>query len=147
MRFLNLFAAMVLCNSLAIPVFAADTPDTYGNRLAAARRYLDVASMKDMMRDMTQETAKNLPENLRQPFIQYMNKSIRIEVLESTALASMAKHFTYKELDAIASFYGSPEGRSAMKKFGAYMGDVMPVLQQEMLRSQQQFEDQLKQRK
>lgn len=127
--------------------FAADVPDTHGNRLVAARRYLDVASMKDMMRDAVNETAKNLPENSRQPFIQYMNKSLRIDVLEGAALASMAKHFTVKELEALAAFYGSPEGRSAMKKFGAYMGDLMPVIQQELLRSQKQVVEQLEKQK
>lgn len=127
--------------------FAADVPDTHGNRLAAARSYLEVVSMKDMMRDMVSESTKNLPENIRPSYIQYMTKTIRVEVLESTALASMAQHFTVKELKALAAFYGSPEGRSAMKKFGAYMADVMPVIQQEMLRAQQQLENQSRQKR
>ena len=113
-----------------------DLPDTYGNRLAAAERYLQVASMKDMMRDMIVETAKNLPEKVGGAYVSLMNKHIRIEILERAALASMAKHFTVDELNALADFYGSKEGRSAMKKFGAYMGDVMPVIQQEMGRVQ-----------
>jgi hypothetical protein len=51
-------------------------------------------------------------------------------------LASMAKHFTVDELNALADFYGSREGRSAMKKFGAYMADIMPVIEQEMTKAQ-----------
>jgi hypothetical protein len=38
--------------------FGGDLPDTYGNRIAAAERYLRVASMDDMMRDSIVETAK-----------------------------------------------------------------------------------------
>ena len=123
--------------------FASELPDTYGNRLVAARNYLEVASMKDMVRDMIAETAKNFPEDIRQQYIQYMTKFIRVDVLESTAMASMARHFTLKELNALAAFYGSPEGRSAMKKFGAYMGDLMPIIQQEVLNAQQKIANEL----
>ena len=113
--------------------------------MAAAGRYLDAVPMKDMMRDMVTESAKNLPENVRPSFVQFMTKTIRADVMERTALASMAQHFTDKELNALADFYGSQEGRSAMKKFGAYMADVMPVIQQEMLRAQKQLESQSRQ--
>ncbi len=116
-----------------------ELPDTYGNRLVAAERYLRVANMKDMMRDMIIETAKNLPEKIRGAYIALMNKHIHVEVIERVALASMVKHFTVDELNALADFYGSKEGRSAMKKFGAYMGDVMPVIQQETGRMQMEI--------
>jgi hypothetical protein len=36
----------------------------------------------------------------------------------------------------LADFYGSPVGKSAMQKFGAYMADVMPAIQAEMLKAQ-----------
>jgi hypothetical protein len=147
MRTIVLGLLVLLVSSFSGAAFAADIPDTHGNRLAAARSYLEVVSMKDMMRDMVAESAKNLPENVRPSYVQYMTKAIRVEVLESTALASMAQHFTVKELKALATFYGSPEGRSAMKKFGAYMADVMPVIQQEMLRAQQQLESQSRQKR
>ena len=142
MRALIVGLLVLLASSLTSTSIAADIPDTHGNRLAAARSYLEVVSMKDMMRDMIAESAKNLPENIRPSYVQYMTKAVRVEVLESTALASMAQHFTVRELKALAAFYGSPVGRSGMKKFGAYMADVMPAIQQEMLRAQQQLERQ-----
>ena len=37
-----------------------------------------------------------------------------------------------KEINALAAFYASPEGRSITKKFGAYIADVMPAIQEEM---------------
>jgi len=66
--------------------------------------------MKDMMRDTIVETAKNLPEKARGAYIALMNKHIHVEILERAALASMAKHFTVDELNALADFYGSKEG-------------------------------------
>jgi len=49
---------------------------------------------------------------------------------------SMVKNFTADELKALADFYGSPVGKSAMKKFGAYMADVMPSIQAEVEKAQ-----------
>ena len=46
---------------------------------------------------------------------------------------SMVKNFTAEELQALANFYGSPVGRSAMKKFGQYMADAMPHIQSLMI--------------
>ena len=43
--------------------------------------------------------------------------------------------FTTDELKALADFYGSPVGKSAMKKFGAYMADIMPVVQAEIMKA------------
>ena len=119
--------------------FGGDLPDTYGNRLAAAERYLRVASMKDMMRDSIVETSKNYPEKIRVEYVSLMNKFIRVEILERAALASMVKRFTLDELIALGDFYGSKEGQSAMKKFGVMMADVMPVIQQEMGRVQMEI--------
>jgi hypothetical protein len=36
----------------------------------------------------------------------------------------------------LADFYGSPVGKSAMQKFGAYMADVVPAIQAEMQKAQ-----------
>lgn len=138
---------ILLLSSIRIDAFAADIPDSHGTRLAAAQHYLEIVSMKDMVRDMISESAKNLPENVQLSLAQLMTKVIRVDVMERTALASMAQHFTVKEINALADFYGSPEGRSAMKKFGAYMADVMPVIQQEMLRAQKQLEIQSNQQR
>ncbi len=37
---------------------------------------------------------------------------------------------------ALADFYGSPVGKSAMQKFGAYMAELMPVIEAEVLKAQ-----------
>jgi len=122
-------------------VFAEDIPDTPGDRQAAAERYLDVAPMDSIMRDMIEKTSQNLPEGQRKQFVELMTKYVRVSVLERAALSSMVRHFSVRELNALADFYGSQEGRSAMKKFGSYMADVMPVIQQEMARAVKQYNE------
>jgi hypothetical protein len=47
----------------------------------------------------------------------------------------MIKRFTLAEIDALSKFYGSPEGKSIIKKFGSYMADMMPVIQSETMKA------------
>ena len=108
---------------------AGSTPDTPDNRQAAAERYLAVVPMESMIADVTEATAAQLPEDQREAVVVLMTDTFRWDVLERAMLRSMVRHFTVGELNALADFSGSPEGRSAMKKFGAYMADVMPTLQ------------------
>jgi hypothetical protein len=59
-----------------------------------------------------------------------------LDALTKAMTDAMVKHFTTEELKALADFYGSPVGKSAMKKFGSYMADVMPALQAEIMKAQ-----------
>lgn len=136
-----LCAITALFFTVALTVAAAEGSDNHDSRVQAATRYLEVVSMRDLMADMVREGAKNVPPESRQAYIDFMTNTIRVEVLEKAALESMVRHFTAGELNALADFYGSKEGRSAMKKFGVYMADVMPVIQREMIRAIQQAEE------
>jgi hypothetical protein len=130
---------LVLISAVSADALAGSVSDTYENRLAAAQRYLDVVPMRDMLRDTVKESAKTLPEKSQQAYVDVMTNTIRVDTLESAVLASMIKHFTAGELDALAAFYGSKEGKAAVSKLGAYMADVMPVIQEEIVRAQQQL--------
>ena len=59
-------------------------------------------------------------------FTDLMTKHLDLGKLRLILRDSMVKNFTAEELQALANFYGSPIGRSAMKKFGQYMVDAMP---------------------
>jgi hypothetical protein len=108
---------------------AGDSPET---RHLAAERYLQVADLPKLLGDITDQMARTVPEDKRELFKQLMTKHVRIDVLRDAMMASMVKNFTTRELNALANFYGSPEGRSAMAKIGSYMADIMPAIQAEM---------------
>jgi hypothetical protein len=118
-------------------VQAATTVDSEEARLAAARRYLDVAQMSKILEDTQGEMAKTLPPDQREKFLTLMRRSVHPEVLEKAAMDSMVKIFTADEMNALADFFSSPTGKSAMGKFGLYMADLMPVIQQEIFRALQ----------
>lgn len=63
-------------------------------------------------------------------------KYIDINAMTKFMKDAMVKNFTADELKALADFYGSPVGKSAMKKFGVYQADVMPNIQAEIAKAQ-----------
>lgn len=111
----------------------ADTPET---RRHEAERYLAATPPKAMFQDVADKMSANLPAANRERFKQMIMSQIDLTALTNAMTDSMVKHFTTEELKALADFYGSPVGKSAMSKFGAYMADLMPVMQSEMMKAQ-----------
>src|SRR6266481_211756 len=126
--------AMILLIGVATLVYSA--PDTPETRRHEAERYLQATPPKALFEDMADKMAMNLPADQRQQFKQMMTTGLDIAALSKAMIDAMVKHFTTEELKALADFYGSPIGKSAMQKFGAYMADVMPALQAEMMKAQ-----------
>jgi len=110
--------------------------DTPANREQQAARYLNATPPKEMMADMAEQMAKNLPQEQRDSFKTLLIKHLDIDALTKAIKDAMVKNFTADELKALADFYGSPVGKSAMKKFGTYMADVMPSLQAEIMKAE-----------
>lgn len=125
--------ALLLASAcIGIPAQAQDTMDT---RQVAMQRYLRAVPMAKVMEDTYAEMAKQVPPEKRTEFIAAMRKVVRVDKIEEIAKRSMLKTFTTDELNALADFYSSKDGASAMKKLGVYMGDIMPPLMQEIERA------------
>ncbi len=124
---------LTLFTSSAFVLSATDTPET---RRHEAERYLQAAPPKALFEDMADKIAVNLPADQRQQFKQMITADLDIPALTKAMIDAMVKHFTTDELKALADFYGSPVGKSAMQKFGAYMADLMPIIQAEMMKAQ-----------
>ena len=115
------------------PVFSA--PDTPETRRKEAERYLQVSPPKALFEDMADKMAANLPADQREQFKKLMTTQVDIAALSKAMTDAMVKNFTTEELKALADFYGSPVGKSAMQKFGTYMADIMPVVQAEIMKA------------
>ena len=127
-----IFAALTLFTSSLFVFSATDTPET---RRREAERYLQVVPPKALFEDMADKMAPNLPPDQREQFKRVMTTQLDIAALSKAMMDAMVKNFTTDELKALADFYGSPVGKSAMQKFGTYMADIMPVLQAEIIKA------------
>ncbi len=130
MRTVGIVASLILLVALTAAALAQpkDTPE---DRRVAAQRYLAAVPLDQMFADAIHEIGKRLPDAERKNFFQLTNQLLQSDRLERFMLDSMVKHFTAAELDALARFYGSAEGRSVLKKFGPYMADTLPYLLRE----------------
>ena len=126
---------LVLLSAL-LTVSVSALEDTKAQREQEAARYLKATPPKEMFEDMAEQMAKNMPPNERAEFKAILMKHLNIEAVTQAMKDSLVKNFTADELKALADFYGSPVGKSAMKKFGTYMADVMPTVQAEILKAQ-----------
>lgn len=130
--------ALLLASAcIGIPAQAQDTMDT---RQVGMQRYLRAVPMAKVMEDSYAEMAKQVPPEKRTEFIAAMRKVVRVDKIEEIAKRSMLKTFTTDGLNALADFYSSKDGASAMKKLGVYMGDIMPPLMQEIERAVQELQ-------
>jgi hypothetical protein len=111
---------------------AKSLPDNPENRTAAAKRYLKAMPPKEMLESLATRVSPNLPEKDRQAFVEVMQSADLEKAADRITLEGLVKDFTVGELDAMTAFYGSPEGKSAAKKFGPYMMAIMPQIQQEV---------------
>jgi len=62
-------------------------------------------------------------------FREILTNAIDIRAITNLTRDKLIIHFTADELSALANFYGSRHGKTAMSKFGVYMADLMPQLQ------------------
>jgi len=119
--------------------------DSYEKRVQAAKRYLAVSPPEKMMADVVEKIASSMPPTQREQYQKLMRQHLDVKKIESIVEEAMIKHFTTAELNALANFYGSREGRSVMQKFGTYMADVMPAIQQEVILATQKLQQQSQQ--
>ena len=126
-------AVVVLVVSFLAPLPAA--ADTEAERMAAADRYLGAVPLRSLMSEMMDGVLNSgqLPVDQKE-FVAEFWVRMDIEGMEKSVTAAMVKHFTVRELDALADFYGSDTGQSILKKMGPYMAEVMPYVQGETIR-------------
>src|SRR6266480_772842 len=126
---------LILATLFSSSVFVLGATDTPETRHREAERYLQVSPPKALFEDMADKMAANIPADQREQFKKVMTTEVDIAALSKAMIDAMVKNFTTEELKALADFYGSPVGKSAMQKFGAYMADIMPVMQAEIMKA------------
>lgn len=106
-------ALLLLCLG-ASSVFALE--DTMPNRERAAERYLSLVDVKQMYREMVVATAMELPLSERREFVHDMEKMMNAAEMRKLIRSSIVKCMTTDEIMAVADFYSTPLGKSAMEK-------------------------------
>jgi hypothetical protein len=126
---------LVILAFLAMTSAAVALEDTPENRKAQIERYLTAIPPKAMFDDIVIKMAERMPSDQREVFTTLMMKNFDFSVLDNAMRDGMLKTFTADELAALANFYTSPMGKSAMAKMGTYMAEVMPAMNAEIAKA------------
>jgi hypothetical protein len=135
LRYLMVFLLIVMvsaCTDAKQGQSAKSLPDNQENRLVEAKRFMEIMPPKELLQGLAQRITPSIPEKDRKMFMEVMNGKDIEQSADKITLDALVKHYTAGELQAMVTFYGSPEGHSAYKKFPGYMGDIMPQIQQEV---------------
>ena len=107
-------------------------PDNPENRTVLAKRYLIIAPPGELMHGAADIAVKSFPEQDRKIFLDVMYSKALEDAMYRFELDRMVNKFTLNELQALITYYGSPEGKSAQEKLGSLMMEAMTQLQQEV---------------
>ncbi|MCC1496828.1 DUF2059 domain-containing protein [Alcanivorax sp. 1008] len=126
--------AFVLVASFFLVNAAHAADDSYDDKLEAANRYFEAAPVEGLWISMADKLSASMSTHEKRNFEKVMGE-VDLTLLENLTREAMIKHFTLDEINALADFYGSPAGKSAMSKYGDYMADVGPALTAEINRA------------
>lgn len=114
--------------------------DDTAARATAADRYFAAVPMKTVLDDIVRELSAQVPPERRDAFVAGMLGSLRADRLEQIARDAVIGTFTAEEINGLAAFYESGLGKSVLRKFGVYMGQIMPAIQQEIREAYQRMQ-------
>ena len=79
--------------------------------------------------------AVSLPQDNREQARALVREHFHYQELMKVSLQALVKIFNTKELNAMATFYGSAEGQSVIAKYPSYLAEVMPAIVAEVRRA------------
>ncbi|MBL68550.1 MAG: hypothetical protein CMO74_15235 [Verrucomicrobiales bacterium] len=129
---MKLSLGIFMAVGLVVVAWADDEADSKGLRQKEAARYLKALPPEEFVGDMIFTMAQNFPAGQRKEFIDNMTRHLDFKAVEEATLDSLVRHLTAKELSALADFYSTPVGKSAMKKIGVCMKEMGPHIQLEL---------------
>ncbi len=133
-RFIFILTAIIL-SGFSILSNQRTIPDTKENRILAAKQYLKAVPVEDIIEDVVENRALELPEDKRAKFKNLIQEETRLEAVRRIIVTVMIKHFNTAEIEALADFYEKPEGQSILHKYSEYTAELMPAIQEEILQA------------
>jgi hypothetical protein len=103
-----------------------------GDRQAAAEAYARVVDYPLLIEKAATQRAAELPASERDAFIEFITEEVDFEMTRFYATIAMVDLFEASELQALASFAATPEGRSALAKLPALGAVLTPIVERQI---------------
>jgi hypothetical protein len=131
-----------LCGcALALALVATSLPaSAQTDRRAAAEAYARVVDYPLLIEKAATQRAAELPAAEREAFIGFVTKRVDFEMTRFYAISAMVDLFEASELEALASFAGTPEGRAALAKLPALGAILSPIVGRQISDAERRFQ-------
>jgi hypothetical protein len=103
-----------------------------GDRQAAAEAYARIVDYPLLIEKAATRRAAELPASEREAFIAFLTEEVDFDMTRFYATSAMVELFEASELQALASFAATPEGRSALAKLPALGAILNPIVERQI---------------
>ena len=128
--------------ALTLALFLPHLPaDAQGDRRSAAEAYARVVDYRLLIEKAAARRAAELPAAEREAFIAFITRQVDFEMTRFYAISAMVDLFEASELEALASFAATPEGRSALAKLPALGAILAPIVERQIEDAERRFRE------
>ena len=132
----------LLACALALAAILSNIPaSAQGDRQAAAEAYARVVDYPLLIEKAATRRAAELPASEREAFIESITREVDFEMTRFYATIAMVDLFEASELQALASFAATPEGRSALAKLPALGAVLTPIIERQIEDAERSFRE------
>jgi hypothetical protein len=111
------------------------------DRRSAAEAYARVVDYPLLIEKAAARKAAELPASEREAFIEFITDEVDFNMTRFYAISAMVDLFEASELQALASFAATPEGRSALAKLPALGAVLNPIVERQIEDAERDFRE------
>ena len=132
----------LVVGALALALISPDLPAyAQGDRRSAAEAYARIVDYPLLIEKAAARRAAELPASEREPFIEFITEEVDFEMTRFYAISAMVDLFEASELQALAAFAATPEGRSALAKLPALGAVLNPIVERQIADAERRFQE------
>ena len=137
-----MFTRTLCVCAVALALLSSNRPaSAQGDRRSAAEAYARVVDYPLLIEKAVTRRATELPSSAREAFTEFIIEQVDFDMTRFYAISAMVELFEASELQALASFAATPEGRSALAKLPALGAILNPIIERQIEDAERRFRE------
>ena len=130
-----------VCALSLVLIMPALPAQAQSDRRSAAEAYARIVDYPLLIEKAATRRAAELPTAEREAFIAFVTREVDFDMTRFYAISAMVDLFEASELQALASFAATPEGRSALAKLPALGAVLNPIVDRQIQEAERNFRE------
>jgi len=130
-----------VCALALVLIMPALPAAAQSDRRSAAEAYARVVDYPLLIEKAAARRAAELPAAEQDAFIAFITREVDFDMTRFYAISAMVDLFEASELQALASFAATPEGRSALAKLPALGAVLNPIVERQIEDAAREFRE------